>query len=588
VNAPPTPPRRGLQRRVVAAILAIGVASVVLGLSAVFFLGRSALEETIGTTYQELAEITARNLDDAVADHVREARTITLTANVLRVVGESNLTYQGSTAQEIARQLATIESRWAHDEGVDAYLHALLTNEATDFLRTVDQTGDRQSVHLQILVTDAHGAAVAATRKPRHYDYSGDDWWQTVMRTGQPFIGDIVASDEEGAAYAFPIAYPIRRGGQVIGVLYMVHDAPAFFRLVTSMRVGRTDHTMLVSSDGVIIFCPVLPVKSHHLSERLQSMVLRDRGGWVASVEDVHYPGRISINGFAPVAGTFDTDRTNYGGKRWYIVTSQDPKEAFGPVYMLLKWVALTGLLGALVISVVGYVAARRIVRPLHALREGVERIAAGNLDHTIEVTSGDEIEALGTAFNQMTEKLRASYSGLEAKIAERTRELETKNRELFALYAIVSTLNRLGHTDEGFRDVLSKVMVTLHTDAVALTVLGERGPVASHAAPRGALEGPDATHALGQLETLVRRDRQPLYVDDLRTDTRFNLLERELGYLGLAAYPIVVRETIRGVLYLLDRDPRVFTATERALIESIAGQLAMSLENLRLSREER
>jgi len=471
---------------------------------------------------------------------------------------------------------------------VDAYLHALLTNDATEYLKAYDQNGEHQFTHLQILVTDAHGAAVAATKKPRHYDFSGQPWWQTVMRTGKPYIGDIESSDEEGT-FVFSIAYPIRRGSDaVIGVLEMVHDAPRFFRLVTGMSVGRADHTMLVSSDGVIVFCPILPVKSHHLTPHLQSLVLRDHSGWVSSVEDVHYPGRMSINGFAPVSSTFDTARTNFGGKRWYIVTSQDPKAAFAPVYDLLKWVALTGILGALAIAAFGFLAARRIVRPLHALREGVERVSAGNLEHTLHVASGDEIEDLAGAFNHMSEKLRASYSGLEAKIAERTRELEVKNRELFALYAIVSTLNRLGHTEEGFRDVLSKIMVTLHTDAIALTVFSERGTLASHAVPRGALDGPGPAHALEVLEAQVRQERQPLYVDDLRTNARFNLLERELGYLGLASHPVSTREGTLAVLHLLDRDPRVYTATERALIESIANQLAISIENLRLSREER
>jgi two-component system nitrate/nitrite sensor histidine kinase NarX len=187
-----------------------------------------------------------------------------------------------------------------------------------------------------------------------------------------------------------------------------------------------------------------------------------------------------------------------------------------------------------------------------------------------------------------MTEKLKASYAGLEAKIAERTRELETKNRELFALYAIVSTLNRLGHTDEGFRDVLSKVMVTLRADAIALTVFSERGTLAFHAVPRGALEGDGPAHALEVLEGQVRRDREGLYVDDLRNNARFNLLERDLGYLGLASVPIASKDGVLGVLHLLDRAPRVYTSTERALVESIVQQLAISIENLRLSREER
>lgn len=583
----PAPPKNGFQKRVVAAILVIGMASVALGLMSVYFIGRSALENAIGVTYQELADITARNLAQEIAQQVHDARTIAQTHDVIRVVGESNATYHGSTTGEIAGQIADVEARWVGEQGVDAYLHALLTNDATEYLRAFDHDpAGGGSLHLQILVTDAQGAAVAATRKPRHYDYSGRPWWRTVMESGTAYVSGIEGPDEEGA-YTFQIAYPIRQGDAVVGVISMVHDAARFFRAVTDVHVARTDHTMLVSSDGTVLFCPVLPVASHHLSPGLAALVLRDRSGWTTSTEDLHHPGRLAITGHAPVAADFGAGSV-FGGKSWYIVTSQDPREAFAPVYALLRWVALTGTLGALGVAVLGFVAARRIIRPISELRAGVERVSAGDLTHPIHVTSGDEIEELAAAFNRMTEKLNASYSGLEAKIAERTRELESKNRELFALFAIVSTLNRLGHTDEGFADVIHKVMATLHADAVALAVYADGRTLATYCHPRGSVDVGAAAEALEVIEAAVRSERAAVFIADLRASPRFNLLERDLGYLGVASSPIVSKDGVVGVLHLLDRQPREHTATERALVDSIVNQLAISIENLRLSRDGR
>jgi len=583
----PSPPKTGFQKRVVAAILVIGMASVVVGLMSVYFIGRSSLEDAIGATYQELAEITARNLEHEIAHHVHDARTIAQTHDVIRVVGESNATYQGSSPKEIAGQIADVEARWVGEQGVDAYLHALLTNDATEYLRAFDHDpAGGGSLHLQILVTDAHGAAVAATRKPRHYEYSDQPWWRTVMETGAPFISGIEGPDEEGA-YTFRIAYPIRQGDEVAGVISMVHDAPRFFKAVTEVRVADTDHTMLVSSDGTVLFCPLLPVKSHHLSPALQAVILQGRSGWTSTTEDLHHPGELAITAFAPV-GTDFAEGGAFGGKQWFIVTSQDPREAFAPIYALLKWVALTGTLGALVITVLGFLAARRIIRPIQELREGVERVSEGDLKHPIHVTSGDEIEELAAAFNRMTEKLNASYSGLEAKIAERTRELEGKNRELFALFAIVSTLNRLGHTDEGFGDVIHKVMATVHADAVSLAVYADGRTLATYCYPHGTVDVGAAAEALEVIEAAARTDREPIFIDDLRASPRFNLLERDLGYLGVAASPIVSKDGVVGVLHLLDRQPREYTSIERALVDSIVNQLAISIENLRLSRDGR
>lgn len=580
--------KTGFQQRVVVAILAVGVVSVALGLISVYFLGRASLEKSIGSTYQNLAEVTAGNLEKEVRWNLNEARTLALSRDLVRVVSDSNQTYAGSSPEDTARQLAAVESRWANDQGVDAYLHALLTNPGTAFLREFANQEEGGPTRVQILVADAHGAVVAATNKPGHFDFSKQDWWRTVMETGLPYLSDIEAVGD-GERYTFSVAQPIRKdsSSKPIGVLYMSNEAGEFFRLVTDVKVGQTDHTMLVSSGGLILFCPVLPIKSHNLSPLLQSLVLKQQSGWVTSTEDVHYPGRRSINGFAPVSITFTADPHNFGGKHWYIVTSQDPKETFAPILGLLKWVALTGVLGALVIAFLGFVVARRIIRPIHALREGVERVAAGDLDYTISVHTGDEIEDLATSFNHMGEKLKASYSGLEAKISERTRELEAKNRELFALYAIASTLNQVSRTQSGFLDALNKIIVTVHTDAIALSVFGEAGKPDTYTAPKGALEEKPARAALATLEEHVRKENSPLVVADLRGNAHFNLLERDLGYLGVASMPISVKSQMLGVLHFLTREPRQYSATERTLISSIVNQLGVSIENARLSKEQ-
>jgi two-component system sensor kinase len=73
----------------------------------------------------------------------------------------------------------------------------------------------------------------------------------------------------------------------------------------------------------------------------------------------------------------------------------------------------------------------RRVVRPLEALRRGVERIGKGDLDHRLDLKTGDEIEILADEFNEMAAHLREAYTGLEHKVAERTQELTIANEKL-------------------------------------------------------------------------------------------------------------------------------------------------------------
>ncbi len=96
-------------------------------------------------------------------------------------------------------------------------------------------------------------------------------------------------------------------------------------------------------------------------------------------------------------------------------------------LYIFTSGAVFFALLGALF----GSFFSRRFTRPIMDLRAGVEEIARGNLDHRVEIRTGDEIEELAEGFNGMGEKLKEFYALLEKKVRERTEELEAKIDEL-------------------------------------------------------------------------------------------------------------------------------------------------------------
>ncbi len=66
---------------------------------------------------------------------------------------------------------------------------------------------------------------------------------------------------------------------------------------------------------------------------------------------------------------------------------------------------------------------------PIRDLEAGVIRVAKGDFDHRIEVHSGDEMEDLGTAFNDMMRRLQDLYSDLARQVNERSRQLVRSER---------------------------------------------------------------------------------------------------------------------------------------------------------------
>jgi two-component system NtrC family sensor kinase len=91
-----------------------------------------------------------------------------------------------------------------------------------------------------------------------------------------------------------------------------------------------------------------------------------------------------------------------------------------------------------LALAVIGVLIRRNLARPVAALVEGTERVAAGDLEHTIPVGSRDELGSLAASFNEMTAALaraRAEVAGLvstlEHRVEERSRELQAAQDRL-------------------------------------------------------------------------------------------------------------------------------------------------------------
>lgn len=69
------------------------------------------------------------------------------------------------------------------------------------------------------------------------------------------------------------------------------------------------------------------------------------------------------------------------------------------------------------------------VLYPVRLLHRGVRRVTRGSFDYKIELHTGDEMQALAEAFNDMTAKLSATYSDLEKQVQERSRQLVRSER---------------------------------------------------------------------------------------------------------------------------------------------------------------
>jgi signal transduction histidine kinase len=100
----------------------------------------------------------------------------------------------------------------------------------------------------------------------------------------------------------------------------------------------------------------------------------------------------------------------------------------------------------AVVIALVVSLALRIILSPLERLRDAMEVIAkSGDMNQTVRITTGDEIQSLGDRFNELMASVRASRAEIERKVTDQTQEIRDDNKELQEREtALTGTMNAL------------------------------------------------------------------------------------------------------------------------------------------------
>lgn len=108
------------------------------------------------------------------------------------------------------------------------------------------------------------------------------------------------------------------------------------------------------------------------------------------------------------------TAYTDYPDSRWTVGVTLPMSDLFENVKSIRRAIISLVIGGILLASLLSYLIAMTIVRPLTRLKEGIERIASGDLDHKVDIRDPDIAAALARSFNQMAASL--DKSGRELK----------------------------------------------------------------------------------------------------------------------------------------------------------------------------
>lgn len=215
----------------------------------------------------------------------------------------------------------------------------------------------------------------------------------------------------------------IAHAGRNAGVTVAEVNLKLIWEVITAIRVGGTGYAFVTDTAGRLIAHPdmSLVLRETDLSALPQvAGAMAALGERVRTARGVDGRSVLSAHAAIPRLG-------------WIVFVEQPTAEALAPVYAAAyQTLALLGL-GVVLALLAGVVLARRLTDPIRALQAGAERLGRGDLAQRIAVASADEIGTLALRFNEMAARIQDAQETLEAKVADRTRELAQSLEDLRA-----------------------------------------------------------------------------------------------------------------------------------------------------------
>ena len=537
---------RLLRRTFLISLLVVSVGLIASGALELFFSYRENIE-SLGELQREMAQGAAFKIQQFVEDLEKTMRASTQTQGIVT----SGLT------QEFRFELIKL----------------LKVAPAITEVVAVDAEGREQVKVSRVRTTLPDDLKDRSTDEAFKRGRSGKSYSGKVyfVRRSEPYI---------------TIAVPIERfAGDVIGVLISEVNLKYIWDVVSAIKVGKAGYAYVVSGDGDLIAHPdisyVLEKRNLLALPQVKAALSKQPGPLTAQPNLV---GQKVFAAFAPIQDL-----------GWAVLIERPVSEAYAPLYASTLRTLILLLAGLGMAGWASFLIGRRVVRPIEILRRGAARIGSGDLDHRLEIKTGDELQELADEFNRMTAQLQESYANLEHKVEDRTRELTESldqqtatsevlkviSRSAFDLQPVLETLienaTKLSGADKGYIHRLERDVYTIAVSYGATPEFKEfmeQHPI----------------HPSGR-ENLVGRvvaERRPVHIPDVLADPEYKWSEAQQagGFRTLLGVPMLREGVPIGVIVIWRERVEPFTEKQIALVTTFADQAVIATENVRLFQE--
>lgn len=279
---------------------------------------------------------------------------------------------------------------------------------------------------------------------PASYEAKKRQWYQNALsqERGEVTYSDII-QDAHGGGACIVCAQPVYYENKIVAVVGVGSYLETVNNTVLKTTIGKNGYAFLINQKGQVVVSP---------KKEGETAVSIEKRGDLRDSKNLEF-GKIAADmvagntGFARLILDGQEVYMAYApltGLSWSFCTVMPVEDVIAPAresqqrildltdqvtekqntaiqHMFLSlFLIMSGAF--LIVGLLGTSFSRKITSPLGILTEDVARLSGGNLDVQIKIATGDEVEDLANAFNQMTRQLKEYIENLAAVTAEKER----------------------------------------------------------------------------------------------------------------------------------------------------------------------
>lgn len=412
-----------------------------------------ALRDTTGESNKEMARLMADSIC-GVIDKEMDLMRLAVSGEVINdAIKESNSRY-GVDAKATERYLMDMDKKWIESGDDHSLIKGYLDNGAAIRLKAILGTENKI---INLLVTDKFGGIVGATARTSDFYQGAKDWWKEAYSGGEgkPYMGNVVY-DENAKTWCVPMVFPVKdKSGEFIGLCRSLVDVSLFFKPLEYFKIGRTGLASLVDDKGYLIYQrSAKPFANKFCGYEDIEKVLQSPDRWMI-LRGVYSRASKVFTSFSQVQHRLLEE----GGIVWIVFVTQDTGEVFAPLSKLFLQTLLTGIILIVLLASLAFMMTDMFMGPVRKMREGIDRIARGELDHKIDAGSEAELMRLADSIRGMVATLKSwapPVANLDKEMLQR-RKLEDKLKQMNS--GLTSALSGLTQPIQNAKDGLSSIL---------------------------------------------------------------------------------------------------------------------------------